>query len=223
MCKSIEEAAEGIKTSPFDYIVVTTKNIPDVPPTVTELITPAVTPGHTVIVLVQNGINIERPVIAAFPSNVVLSGVSRISASQPTPGCINHTDHDILFIGPFENPNLSAESQKAAAESFVKLYNSGGKVQGELQMDVKFVRWRKLLYNACWNPICTITRTDTTRLRMAGFPIDDLVRPAMLEIIQIAKAVGVNLPEGIENFFLEKADNIDAYFRPSMTQDIDKV
>ncbi len=60
---------------PHDYIVCTTKNVADVPPFLYDLIAPAVTPGHTVIVLIQNGLNIEKPIFAGFPQNIVLSGI----------------------------------------------------------------------------------------------------------------------------------------------------
>lgn len=77
---------------PFDFIVVTTKNIADVSPTVTEIIAPAVTAGHTTIVLLQNGLNIEKPLLVAFPMNPVLSGVSLIGAAETSPGVILHDD-----------------------------------------------------------------------------------------------------------------------------------
>lgn len=63
---------------PFAYIVVTTKNIQDVTD-MTEIVAPAVTPDST-IVLIQNGIGIEREFFKKFPKNVVLSGVSLIQS-----------------------------------------------------------------------------------------------------------------------------------------------
>lgn len=59
-------------------------------------------------------------------------------------------------------------------------------------------------------------------MRMAKFPIDDVVRPLMMEIIAIANAKGIDLPEGIAN----KMINVDpeaTFFKPSMQQDIEKV
>ncbi|VZI12911.1 unnamed protein product [Fusarium fujikuroi] len=44
----------------YDYIVITTKNIPGLGRTMAALIAPTVSPGITVIVLIQNGFNIER-------------------------------------------------------------------------------------------------------------------------------------------------------------------
>lgn len=82
----------GIDTKPYDFIVVTTKNVADVHPTVAELIAPAVTEGHTTIALVQNGLNIEKPIIAAFPNNPVLSGVSLIGATETSHSHVLHDD-----------------------------------------------------------------------------------------------------------------------------------
>ena len=212
-------ATEGIK--PFDFIFVATKNIVDVHPTVSQIIAPAVTPEFTTIALIQNGLNIEKPLIAAFPRNTILSGVALISATETQPGSILHDDHDRLIIGPFENPSLPHDIQLAAAMKFVELYNASGKVDCELNENVGFVRWRKLLYNAGYNSACTITRMDTTRMRIAKQPIDDLVRPLMQEIWNIAKAAGYELPDGI----IEKMINVDpwTFFKPSMQQDIEKV
>jgi ketopantoate reductase len=212
-------AKEGLK--PFDFIFVATKNIADVNPTVSEIIAPAVTPGHSTIALIQNGLNIEKPLIATFPKNVILSGVSLIGATETKPGSILHDDHDHLIIGPFINPSISHDVQLAATKKFVEIYNASGKVDCELNENVGFVRWRKLLYNAGYNSACTITRMDTTRMRIAKQPIDDLVRPLMQEIWNISKAAGHGLPDGI----VEKMINVDpwTFFKPSMQQDIEKV
>ena len=113
-------AKEALK--PFDFIFVATKNIADVHPTVSEIIAPAVTAGHTTIALIQNGLNIEKPLIAAFPKNVILSGVSLIGATETKPGSILHDDHDHLIIGPFTNPNIPRDIQLTATKKFVEIY-----------------------------------------------------------------------------------------------------
>ena len=57
---------------------------------------------------------------------------------------------------------------------------------------------------------------------MSKFVIDDLVRPAMLEIIATAKAAGIELPDGIDQFMI-LLDPTDEFFMPSMGQDAVKV
>lgn len=140
---------EEDKLPPFDYIVCSTKNIPDIPPTLVDIIAPAVTPGHTVIVLIQNGLNIEKPIFATFPQNIVLSGVSMIGSNETSHGFIQQDDDDELIISAFENPNLEPDVQAAAAEDFVRMYSAAGKTKCYHDPNVGFVRWRKLVYNAC--------------------------------------------------------------------------
>ncbi|RDW90088.1 ketopantoate reductase family protein [Aspergillus mulundensis] len=208
-------------TTPFDYVVVCTKNIPDIPPTVAEIIAPAVSPRHTSIVLVQNGINIEKPIIAAFPNNVVISGISRMNSSELRPGEIFHQDHDTLIIGAFRNPNLSIEVEHRAAERFTELYNASGKATGEYSKDVQFMRWRKLVYNASYNSLCAITGMDTSKLRLTGSAVTELLLPVMLEVKSVARAAGYQLAADQEDVSLN-GDPLDGYFRPSMQQDIEK-
>ena len=219
--KSVPNVAEG-NSEPFDFIVVATKNCPDIKPTVPEIIAPALTEGYTVIVLVQNGINIEKPLIEAFPKNIILSGVSLIGTAEKGHGNIVHDDHDTLIVGPFKNPNVSADAALKAAEEFVDIYNTSGKVTCELNENVGFVRWRKLVYNASFNPVATITRMDTSRMRIAKSPINDLIRPAMWEVWHTAKAAGYELPEDQVEKTIE-ADPFDVWCKPSMLQDAQKV
>ncbi|KAH6674574.1 6-phosphogluconate dehydrogenase [Halenospora varia] len=220
----ILKAIPDVKTegfTPFDLIVVTTKNIADVPPTVAQLIAPAVTPGHTSIMLLQNGLNIERPLIAAFPTNPILSGVSLIGAAETSPSHILHDDRDRLIVGAFENPNIPLKICIDAARQFVHLYSASGKVQCTYDENVGFVRWRKLIYNSTYNGVCALTEMDTSRMRYAKEPIEDVIRPLMWEVWRIAKAKGHLLPEEIvENMI--NCDPEDTFFKPSMQQDIEK-
>jgi ketopantoate reductase len=133
---------------PFEYIVVTTKNIPDIRPNVLDLIQTAVTPGTSTIVLLQNGFNIEKPIIERFPDNIVLSGVSIISASEPERGHILHEFTDTSKIGPFPSLKTDAEAAKASARRFVELYNRCGKVNCAYDDNVAFTRWRKSVCKA---------------------------------------------------------------------------
>ncbi|KZF19091.1 2-dehydropantoate 2-reductase family protein [Xylona heveae TC161] len=203
---------------PFDYIICTTKNLPDIPPTVTDLIRPAVTPGHTAVVLIQNGLNIEKPLLAAFPQNVILSGVSLIGSKEPTPAKILHEFEDQLLVGAFNNPQLDSEHQQSVARKFVEIYSAGGKTKCEYQAKVGWYRWRKLVYNACLNPICAITGLDTGRIRLADGAIAGLLYPAMEEIRAAAKAAGHVLPDDIAHQMLT-IEPVELYLSPSMLVD----
>ncbi|KAI0130346.1 putative 2-dehydropantoate 2-reductase [Xylariales sp. AK1849] len=207
--------------APFDFILVTTKNIPDVPPGVADLIESAVTPGKTTIVLSQNGLNIDKPVVLHFPTNVILSSISLIGVTEKSHGVILHDDKDIQKVGPFDNPGVAQNVAEAAAQQWVAIYNGCGKLDIAYDADVQRSRWRKLVYNASYNSVAAVLRMDTARMRMSRHIIDDLIRPIMLEIMTAAFASGYELPADLAEELI-RIDPTDTGFKPSMCQDIEK-
>ncbi|KAF4268433.1 hypothetical protein KXW57_007037 [Aspergillus fumigatus] len=205
----------------FDYIVCTTKNIPGVTPSICETIAPAVRPGHTVIVLIQNGLNIEKPFLSRFPQNVILSGVSRCDAHEIAHGVIEQKEDDDLHIAAFHNPLLDQETQQKAAEQFVQIYGAGGKTNVRHEPNWERDRWSKLVYNATLNPICALTGVNTGDLQIAGGALDRLVIPAMQEVVKVSKAVGVELPDDIIETTIRK-NPVERKIAPSMQKDMEK-
>lgn len=206
---------------PFDFILVTTKTIPEVPPSVADIIGPSVTPGRTAIVLSQNGLNIEKPIIERFPTNPIISSISLISVGEFSHGKIVHDDKDIQKIGAFTSPGVSDSVAGAAARHYMSLYNARGLLDLTYEEDVQFTRWRKLVYNASFNTVCAVLGMDTARMRMSRHIIDDLVKPIMLEIVAAARACGHDLPEGLPDLVI-RTDPTDVEIKPSMLQDMEK-
>lgn len=207
---------------PYKYVVVATKNIPDIPPTVADVIRPAVTPGYSTIVLIQNGLNIEIPILKAFPHNTILCGVSFCDSHQHSPAEIVQSSHDELYIGAFRNPTLDPAAEDLEAQVFCEVYAAGGKCSAIFDDNVGWTRWRKLLYNACLNPTCAITDLDTGRMRLAEGTLDGLIRPLMQEIRAAAHACGYDLPKALVETMITM-DPITMYGTPSMQVDIRNV
>jgi 2-dehydropantoate 2-reductase len=189
-----------------------------------DIVAPALPASNTrtTLVLLQNGLNIEKPFLTSHPTTPILSGVSLIGSAQPTPGKIVQDGPDTLYIGAFEHPKLGKEVGEAKAKEFVRLYGEGGKTDVQFRHDVLYDRWRKLVYNACLNPICAVTGLDTGRIRLADGALEGLVRPAMREIVAAARGVGVKLEDDVVNFMID-VDPIDAYLEPSMLADVKRV
>jgi len=206
--------------------VVATKNIPDVSPTVVEIIEPAITPTSTAIVLMQNGLNIEKPVMAVFPRNPVLSGIQFMGVTEKSHGVITHDEPDISMVGPFQSQSPTdqnaSERSVTVAKKFVEIYAACGKVDCKFDEDVKLTRWRKLVYNSSYNSVSAVLQMDVTRMRLYEHPIDELVKPIMLEIVAIAAALGIRIPEGTVASYIA-IDSLDSWFMPSMGQDAIKV
>ncbi|KAK3949831.1 ketopantoate reductase PanE/ApbA-domain-containing protein [Pseudoneurospora amorphoporcata] len=223
---SIPSVNEESWRAPYDYVIVTTKNIPDIPPSLPDLIAPAITPGHTAIALIQNGLNIERPFFSVFPTNPVLSGITFMGAIESPPGTINHHNHDRTYIGVFRNPAATPNQKDIAihaADDLVNAYRAcGPNVDCTYEPNVPYSRWRKLLYNASYNGVAAILGIDTSRMRFSEHIIDDLIRPLMQEIRATAKAAaGVELEEELIETMIT-ADGYDKFFKPSMLQDVEK-
>lgn len=206
---------------PFDFIVVTTKNLPEIQPTVADIIEPAITPGKTAIILSQNGINIEKPIVARFPTNPVISSVSLIGATETSHGVVLHNDSDSQKIGAFDCPGVPRDIAEAAAKRYIQIYSACGKVDISFDDKVQWTRWKKLVYNASFNSVAAVLRMDTPRMRMSRHVIDDLIRPIMHEIIAAARANGSDLPENVAEVLI-RVDSTDTAFKPSMCQDIEK-
>jgi ketopantoate reductase len=182
------------------------------------LIRPAVTPGHSTILLLQNGLNIEVPLLEAFPDNVILSGISVCGSSEPESGVIEHNIHDELSIGPFRDMGNAADR----AKDLVARYNAGGRCTCHYDSNVAFSRWKKLLYNAVYNPVAALTRLDTGDLQLCPGLIDEVVRPGMKEIQAAAAAYGQEITDEMIEATIT-TEPIEAHVPPSMLVDVRKV
>jgi len=76
--------------------------------------------------------------------------------------------------------------------------------------------------SACLGPICAVMGLDTGRVRLAAGCVEDLVRPAMGEIVAVAGRKGVWLEEGVVERMIE-VDPLEFYLYPGMLADVRKV
>ncbi|ETS83596.1 hypothetical protein PFICI_05472 [Pestalotiopsis fici W106-1] len=211
----------GPGDTPYDFVVITTKNIMDCSPNIVSEIDKCVSPGFTVIVLIQNGLNIEQPYFEKFPTNIVLSGISMIGAQEICPGVIEHTSTDDLSIGAFHNQQLDANREMEAARQFVAIYAASGRASCNYTANTNWHRWRKLVYNVSFNALSAITDLDTGALRLSSHHARILISSAMTEIAAAAKASGHELSVDIVETMID-TDPIEDRFVPSMLQDVRK-
>ncbi len=192
-----------------DFVLVATKVLPN--SNVTELIRDVVGPD-TSIVLVQNGVEIENPFAEAYPQNEIISGLAVIAVSRIRPGEVEHYDHGRLTIGRFP----SGRSSKA--EKLCSLIGSAG-VPCEVTSNVVTARWKKLVWNASFNPISALGNADTHAI-MASEESANLVRRVMEEVLLTAMAVAHELPPSLIAHNLEGTAAMKPY-KTSMLLDFE--
>ncbi|KAI9493128.1 2-dehydropantoate 2-reductase [Zychaea mexicana] len=209
--------AEANEFGPFDYIVVTLKALPDVYSTA-DIIAPAVNKGKTTIVLIQNGFEIEAPVIERFPSNPLISVVAYIGTSQIAAGKIKMTAIERLQVGT----HPAAVDSTATCEKF-KEHLTKGDVLVEPVDNIEKVRFEKLFWNGSFSPVCAILGLNTTQVIENEVALD-LVKRLMREIMTAAeKALGIkyeidNRIEALIQGTVVGAPN----YKPSMQLDLER-
>jgi len=184
-----------------DYLIVTTKVLPDID--VVKIIKDAVKPG-TMIVLIQNGIEIEKDIAAAFPDNELVSSIAYIGVSQLEHGKIEHLAAGRLKMGVYQGGSskkldlLGAEFQAAGVEC-------------EVVEDIEFFRWVKLVWNTPYNPVSVLAGGVDTKVISETESLENLCAELMKEVCVVAKSRGINLPDDIIQKNLEYTRGFPPY------------
>jgi len=166
--------------TPPDYLMLTVKVLDGVDRAA--LIRPAVGP-QTVIVLIENGIDIEAPIASAFPGNEVLSGLAIVGVGRGEPGKIHHQSVGSLNLGRYPG------GASPAAERFAALLTAGG-IASKVTDDVVSARWQKAVWNATFNPISIMGGVLDTAVILGTDESRAFVSSAMQEICAVAAAAG---------------------------------
>lgn len=174
-----------------DYVLLCTKVIPSLDRVA--LIRPAVA-ENTAIVFIQNGVEIEQEILAAFPNNEVVSGLAFICCNRVGPGEIVHLAYGRLALGNLPN-GVSGKTAQLCG-----LFKQSGIECGAID-NIVTGRWQKCVWNAPFNPLSVLS---------GGLPTLDIlqtqesfVRSIMQEVCDIAAAAGHPLPDDIVNINIE--------------------
>ncbi|OSM01826.1 ketopantoate reductase family protein [Magnetofaba australis] len=166
-----------------DYMLVALKALPEID--VATMVAPKMGPTTTIL-LIQNGIETEIPLAEAFPDNELLSALAFICVSRTAPGCIARTDYGRLAMGRY--PNGVSER----AQTLGKLFEAAG-VPCAVTDNVARARWRKLVWNAPFNPISVLSGGSDTLQMLEHTPTEKLIEAVMWEVLAIAEAAGCPL------------------------------
>lgn len=171
---------------PMDVIIVATKALPG--QHLPKKIQPVVS-AHTSILLLQNGMFIEDEFSRAFPKNTVIRGLAFVCVSKPRPGLIYHQDFGRLVIGKY--PSGESDIVSELSERF----NSAG-VPCKVDDTIQKSSWRKLIWNAPFNPMSVIGGGVNTQQMLSFAESREIVENIMNEVCLLANAEGYALGQG---------------------------
>jgi len=184
-----------------DYILVTTKVLPGID---IQKIIESKVGKNTAIVLIQNGIDIEKPVREAFPNNEIISGLAFICVSRTSAGEIYHQDYGRLIIGNY--PNGLSPKVKHLQSLFIK-----SEIDCAVDENIISSRWKKMIWNAPFNPISVIGGGVDTRTILENKESKKLVINVMKEVLEIANKSGYNLSEQLIQKNIDDTLNMKPY------------
>ena len=166
----------------------------------------------TVVVMLQNGLDTESDLAALLPGTEIAGGLAFICSQKKGPGYIRHLDYGKLDIGSYNVKNT------AILGEMIEDFRAAG-VPAEMSGDLRFARWRKLVWNVPFNGLTVVMNTTTASL-LRYDSARRLVMEIMLEVINGANQCGIGLRESLAQKMIEMTLAMIPY-EPSMKLDYD--
>ncbi len=169
---------------------------------------------NTILITLLNGVTARTRIHEAYPDNKVFYGLSmKIDAIRTDEGVINTVDGEIHF-GEADNTVISEEVQ-AVADCF----NEAG-IKNIVFPDMIRMVWKKFMLNVGVNQVTAVTRATYGKVTSIETNLT-LFREAMMEVLTIAKASGIDLREEDVEEFVELMSHFSPNSKTSMLQDIE--
>lgn len=108
-----------------------------------------------------------------------------------------------MQVGLYPNKNGDPSLDKDRLEQFASLL-SAGKTVFQIVPDIQVQRWEKVVWNAAWNSLTTLTLMDTHSWLTSSEDATPMTRKLMKEVIDVARAVGVPIEYELIGRLLEK-------------------
>lgn len=103
---------------------------------------------------------------------------------------ITHTKSEDMQIGLFQNKDADAAIESSRLKEFASLLEHG-RTKFQVVDNIQVQRWEKVVWNAAWNPLTTISLMDTHAWLNSSDKATPMTRRVMQEVIDVARALEV--------------------------------
>ena len=158
---------------------------------------------ESIILLLQNGLNIEEKLQISFPNHAILGGLAFTCINRVTPNKIEHIDYGKIKIGS----NLKKHNE--IAKKIVLLFQNAG-IDCDYLPSLRMGRYEKLLWNVPFNSLSVLFKSKTDMLikedttRMLAYNL-------MMDIYKIARKEKIPLNKKIIPEMIEKTIKMKPY------------
>jgi len=138
-----------------------------------------------IVLLLQNGIDIEPQIQAFLPEVEIIGGLCFVCSNKVGPGHIHHLDYGQITLGAY-GPHYQAQGITPTIAALAKIFQNAGVPIQQVE-DLMLARWQKLVWNIPFNGLSVVLNATTAEL-MAAAVTRDLARRLMEEVAQGAAA-----------------------------------
>ncbi len=170
----------------LDLLIIATKVYPDLD--LPALLGPYAK-GQCPILLIQNGIFIERYYQELFPNFELYSGLAFVCVSRHSYTHVEHIDYGRLDLGVYPKGTSSLLTDISER---LKAVGMDCRVSPQIQRQ----RWEKLVWNAPFNPLSVLMQQSTSEL-LSDPKTTERIRQIMMEVCRCADLDGFPLDSDI--------------------------
>lgn len=167
----------------------------------------------TIVIPLQNGVEAVRQVTQILGEQHTAGGLCRISSMIAAPGVIRHVGIEPAIVFNW----LDGHADERLENLRIAFQRVG--VNAEVSADIQVEIWKKFIFIAAISGIGSVTRAPVGAFRSVP-ETREVLKMAIEEIAAIGRALGVNLPAGIEANTLRFIDSLPAATTASMQRDI---
>ncbi len=184
---------------------------------------PKILPGllkdNGVVLVLQNGLDIEPEVAKIVGAERVIGGLCFLCSYKIGPGHICHLDYGTITLGEYSedyNPPKITNRLNLIANDF-----KHAKVPIKVSEDLLLSRWKKLVWNIPYNGLSVVLNARTDEL-MANPDTLILIEEIMREVVAGAKSYDRIIPDNFIPHMLDYTHKMKPY-RTSMKIDYDEL
>jgi 2-dehydropantoate 2-reductase len=167
----------------------------------------------TMILSLQNGIDNPEKIARVWGGLRTFAGVVYIGAQVAAPGVILHSSGGKIVFGQADSRDSSRP-----AEVLERTLSSAG-VNCAISQNIGRVQWAKLMWNAPFCAISSLTRADMKQI-LESEGLQKLAIACMTEVRAAALARGIDLPRRLFEETIAFSTGLGS-FKPSMLQDLE--
>jgi 2-dehydropantoate 2-reductase len=155
---------------------------------------------ETVLLTLQNGIDIEDRIAARFKRESIVGGVAYIYSKIVEPGIIEHYKRGSIAVGELSGQKSSRVLQLA------DLFKQAG-ISCQLSEDIRRTKWEKMCWNCVFNPL-TVVIDDRVSVALGHPELLDTIHQIVEEVAAVSAGLNVPLPPDIADRVLRWTQEI---------------